>query len=349
MAYSSSFFAARGPAQTATASKPYTGPDLAVRLVCPDCQVLIPNIREEFGQGDLVCGDCGLILGDRIVDTRSEWRTFANDEGDDPSRVGAAADPLMEGLEQLGTGISFRDGGTGMARDLQRTMAKGAVARAEKGLMSGFREINNMCEQISLPKAHSDIAKHIFRLADQEKLLKGKSTTAIVACCVFMACRQGGVPRTFKEICQLAHVPKKQIGQCYKIMQSHLNINEKIGTVQLEGPEKLLGRYVNHLDLPMSIERAAVDLVIACREHGVADGRSPISIAGAAIYFASHLFGHPKSGKEIAGVAGVSESTIKLVYRLIYQHREKLIPKEAFEVARNPRADWTRLPSVAEK
>lgn len=50
------------------------GPDLAVRLICPECKDPVPNIVEEFGSGDLVCGTCGLILGDRVVDTRSEWR-----------------------------------------------------------------------------------------------------------------------------------------------------------------------------------------------------------------------------------------------------------------------------------
>lgn len=50
------------------------GPDLAVRLICPECRDPNPNIVEEFGSGDLVCGNCGLVLGDRIVDTRSEWR-----------------------------------------------------------------------------------------------------------------------------------------------------------------------------------------------------------------------------------------------------------------------------------
>ena len=50
------------------------GPDLAVRLICPECRDPHPNIREEFSSGDLVCADCGLVLGDRIVDTRSEWR-----------------------------------------------------------------------------------------------------------------------------------------------------------------------------------------------------------------------------------------------------------------------------------
>jgi len=97
-------------AQPLPVQKSTFGPDLAVRLVCPECRDPNPNIVEEFGSGDLVCGTCGLVLGDRVVDTRSEWRTFANDEGDDPSRVGAAIDPLMEGMEQLDTVISFRDG-----------------------------------------------------------------------------------------------------------------------------------------------------------------------------------------------------------------------------------------------
>ena len=56
------------------AVQPSFGPDLAVRLICPECRDPNPNIVEEFGSGDLVCGNCGLVLGDRIVDTRSEWR-----------------------------------------------------------------------------------------------------------------------------------------------------------------------------------------------------------------------------------------------------------------------------------
>lgn len=54
--------------------QPQFGPDLAVRLICPECRDPTPSIEEEFSSGDLVCRSCGLVLGDRIVDTRSEWR-----------------------------------------------------------------------------------------------------------------------------------------------------------------------------------------------------------------------------------------------------------------------------------
>jgi len=328
------------------AQKSY-GPDLSIRLICPDCQDPIPNIREEFGSGDLVCGNCGLVLGDRIVDTRSEWRTFANDEGDDPSRVGAASDPLMEGMEQLDTSISFKDGGTGLSRELQRTMAKGATAKAERTLLTAFRDISTMCDQISLPKNIADIAKQLYKRAEQEKILRGKTLDAAVACCIFIACRQGRVPRTFKEICQLTNVPKKTIGQCYKLLESHLNLNAANGnSTAVEGPEALLGRYVNHLDLPVYVQRAAEDLVVASRQHGVADGRSPISIAGAAIYFVSHLYGQAKTAKEIAVVAGVSESTIKLVYKFLYHQKEKLVDNKDIE---SGKAVMARLPTVHDK
>ena len=71
MAYSQPFPLA---AHMSKSIQPLYGPDLAVRLICPECRDPNPNIVEEFGSGDLVCGTCGLILGDRIVDTRSEWR-----------------------------------------------------------------------------------------------------------------------------------------------------------------------------------------------------------------------------------------------------------------------------------
>lgn len=74
MAYAQPFPLANAHLNPKQPKVPTFGPDLAVRLICPECRDTSPNIVEEFGSGDLVCGSCGLVLGDRIVDTRSEWR-----------------------------------------------------------------------------------------------------------------------------------------------------------------------------------------------------------------------------------------------------------------------------------
>ena len=57
-------------------------------------------------------------------------------------------------------------------------------------------------------------------------------------------------------------------------------------------------------------------------------GRSPLSIAAACIYMASYLMGQPKTPKEIARVAGVSDGTIRHAYKLIYPKREELVDKQ---------------------
>ncbi|GJE84059.1 cyclin-like protein [Phanerochaete sordida] len=351
MAYSQPF-PRNNPAAVEKTQPQTFGPDLAVRLICPDCRDPNPNIVEEFSSGDLVCGTCGLVLGDRVVDTRSEWRTFANDEGDDPSRVGAAIDPLMEGVEQLDTTISFKDGGTGLSRELQRAASRGSASRSERNLLQAFRDISSWCDQFSLPKTISDIAKQLYKRSDEEKLLRGKPLEAVIAACIFIACRKAHVPRTFREICNLTHVSKKVLGQCYKQLEQAFNLTpgasdrHAASATSGTGPEDLLVRYCNHLDLPPNVQPICSDIIVKARDLGIALGRSPISVAGGAIYFTCHLLGKPKSMKDISAVAGVSEATIKLVYRLYYAEKEKLIKEEW---VKDGKAKLERLPVESSK
>ncbi|KAI9317225.1 cyclin-like protein [Dichotomocladium elegans] len=298
-------------------------PNLNVVLVCPDCRVTPPHIVEEFASGDLVCGDCGLVLGDRIIDTRSEWRTFANDEGDDPSRVGAAADPLLDG-NQLDTVISRRDGGTGAAKDLNKVHGRATAVKGERNLVQAYKEISAMCDSISLSKIVSDTAKQLYKRVEDEKLLRGKSSDAIIAACIFIACRQEKVGRTFREICALTRVPKKEIGRCYKSLQNKLLTNPTI-----MHSEDLMSRFCSNLQLPNYVQKAGMDLVKRAKELGTLAGKSPISVAAACIYLVSYLFRTPKSTRDIANVAGVSEVTIKSAYKSLYNERTKLIDIEA--------------------
>lgn len=132
--------------------------DLNYRLMCKYCRKAPPNIVEDHKAGDLVCGDCGLVFPMRIIDTSSEWRNFGASESggaaDDPSRVGAAENPLLEGVtDQLSTSISRKDGLTGTATVLSKAHHKvsGGV-KGDRDLMQSFREITVMTERIGLPR-----------------------------------------------------------------------------------------------------------------------------------------------------------------------------------------------------
>ncbi|KAJ1334172.1 transcription initiation factor TFIIB [Microdochium nivale] len=312
--------------------------NLNTRMMCPDCREYPPNLIEEFSSGDMVCASCGLVLGDKIIDTRSEWRTFANDDqgNDDPSRVGDAMNPLLNG-SQLETGIAF---GEGMrSRELHRAQSRLQNDKTTKGLLSAYREISQLCDAINISKTVQDSAKHIFKLTDDAKLFKGKPQDAVIAGCIFIACRQADVPRTFREIFALTKVSKKEIGRTFKALEKFLQSNQEANTsrsllhslksdntTSTSAPQ-LCARYCSGLNFnnPHLMEKISKQL--AEKSSSVKDlaGRSPLSVAAACIYMTSHLMGEPRSSKDIATVAGVSDGTIKTAYRFLYQARERLV------------------------
>jgi transcription initiation factor TFIIB len=199
--------------------------NLNITMMCPECKESPPNLVEQFSSGDMVCASCGLVLGDRIVDTRSEWRTFSNDDqgSDDPSRVGDAANPLLNG-SQLSTSIAFDRSKRG--GDLQRAQNKASHDKSTKTLLAAYKEIGTHCDSINVPRTCAEMAKHLFKLVDDAKAFKGKSQEALIAGCIFIACRKSDVPRTFREIYALTKVSKKDIGRTFKALEKFFSTPE---------------------------------------------------------------------------------------------------------------------------
>lgn len=315
-------------------------PDLNQIVICPDCRENPPNLVEEFSSGDLVCGSCGLVVDNRLIDTRSEWRTFANDDqgNDDPSRVGDTINPLLSG-SQLETSIAFSESKAG--RDLSRLQNKSQQDKGTKGLLQAYKQIGSLCDAINMGKNVADSAKYIYKLADDEKFLKGKPQEAVIAGCIFIACRQCQVPRTFREIYDLTHVSKKEIGRVFKALEDFLKKMEErnkkqkntfMGVTQYEKatsttPQALCARFCSQLGFRhyQSIENLACNLADKTPSVAELAGRSPLSIAAACIYMAAHLVGEPRTSKDIAAISGVSDGTIKTAYRFLYNARDRLI------------------------
>lgn len=325
--------------------------NLNMKLMCPECRIFPPDIEERFSEGDLVCANCGLVLGDRIVDTRSEWRTFSNDDqgNDDPSRVGDAGNPLLDdnGLDTL---IAQGAPGSNLGRDLSRAQNRSAHDKKDNTLQNAFSKITHMGEAYSLPKMVQDTAKQAFKLSYEDKRLKGKSTESLMAAAIFFACRHSGVARTFKEMWVLTKVPKKEIGRTFKIMEKLLlDVGIKTGQSSDEAQlmqtsaTDLMRRFCSHLGLSSQATRAAERIAQSAKEEGVLAGRSPTSIAAAAIYFAAGLFGEGLTASKISATAGVSDGTIKTSYGLLWETREKLVDPEWIK---SGKAKWKNAPSV---
>lgn len=317
--------------------EPFVGPNLNITLTCPECKIFPPDLIERFSEGDIVCGSCGLVLSDRVVDTRSEWRTFSNDDqnGDDPSRVGDAGNPLLD-TEDLSTMISYVPENVKAGRELNRAQSKSLVDRKDNALAAAYAKISQMCDGYQLPKIVQDGAKEVYKLVYDEKTLRGKSQESIMAAAIFIGCRKANVPRTFKEIWALTSVPKKEIGKVFKLMSKEIQaknaanpnayslIQDSEQTTQTSA-EDLIRRFCSNLGLNNELTNASEYIARRCKVLGVLAGRSPITIAATVIYMSSLIFGADVTPSKIASNTGVSDGTIKTSFKVMYEDKDNLI------------------------
>ena len=277
---------------------------------------------EDYRAGDMVCSACGLVVGDRVVDVGSEWRTFSNEKSNtDPSRVGGSENPLLNGTDLTtvigrGTGDASFDESGGAKYHNRRNMTS-----SDRALVTAFREISNMADRINLTKTITDRANLLFKQVHDGKTLKGRSNDAIASACLYIACRQEGVPRTFKEICAISKVSKKEIGRCFKLILKALETS-----VDLITTGDFMSRFCSNLGLPPVVQRAATHIARKAVELDIVPGRSPISVAAAAIYMASQASAEKKNQKEIGDIAGVADVTIRQSYKLMLARAGELFP-----------------------
>lgn len=141
-----------------------------------------------------------------------------------------------------------------------------------------------MADRINIVKTIVDRANCLFKRVHDTRSLKGRSYVAVASACLYIACRQEAVPRTFKEVCAISSVSKKEIGRCFKL------ILKIIGTsVDQITSTDFMARFCTNLDLPMAVQRAATHIARKATEENIVAGKSPISVAAAAIFMASQV------------------------------------------------------------
>lgn len=284
---------------------------------------------EDSRAGDMICPQCGLVVGDRMIDVGSEWRTFSNDkDAKDMSRVGGVENPLLDG-ENLETVMSAGTGAAAVDEFGKQKYTSGPrqMSTSDRALKSGFDAIRQMANRISLSNRIVQKACSLYKQSYENKCVRGRSQDGVVATCIYIACRQENAQRTIKEICAISNTTsKKEIGRIFKQIIRSLPNNR---TESLE-IKNLVPRFCSQLDLlqQSTIQRAAIHIVERAKEICNIQSRAPDSVAGAAIFMACAAAGQKKSMKEIQEVAGAQENTIRTIYRLLLPCAEKLFPAD---------------------
>ncbi|KAI4381520.1 hypothetical protein MLD38_007585 [Melastoma candidum] len=292
---------------------------------CNDCK-RPTEVVFDHSAGDTVCSECGLVLESHSIDETSEWRTFANESGDnDPVRVGGPSNPLLTD-GGLSTVITKPNGTTGefLTSSLSRWQGRGSDP--DRGLIAAFKTISTMSDRLGLVATIKDRANEIFKRVEDQKSSRGRNQDALLAACLYIACRQEDKPRTVKEICSIANgATKKEIGRAKEYIVKQLGLENgqsvEIGTIHAAD---FMRRFCSNVGMNHQAVKAAQEAVKKSEEFDIR--RSPISIAAAVIYITTQLSDDKKPLRDISLATGVAEGTIRNSFKDIYPHISKIIP-----------------------
>ncbi|XP_062172181.1 transcription initiation factor IIB isoform X2 [Alnus glutinosa] len=292
---------------------------------CPECK-RATEVVFDHSAGDTVCSECGLVLEAHSIDEKSEWRIFANESGDnDPVRVGGPSNPLLAD-GGLSTVISRPNGASGdfLSSSLGRWQNRGS--NPDRSLIQAFKAIATMSDRLGLVATIKDRANEIYKKVEDQKPLRGRNQDAILAACLYIACRQEDKARTVKEICSVANgATKKEIGRAKEYIVKQLEVemgqSMEMGTIHAGD---FLRRFCSHLGMNNQAVKAAQEAVQKSEELDIR--RSPISIAAAVIYMITQLSDDKKLLKDVSLATGVAEGTIRNSYKDLYPHIARLIP-----------------------
>jgi transcription initiation factor TFIIB len=288
---------------------------------CPECDgTLVPDAEH----GETVCESCGLVVEENEIDPGPEWRTFDDSDRDNKSRVGAPTTNMMHD-KGLSTNIGWQDkdayGNTLSSRQREkmrrlRTWNERFRTRdaKERNLKQALSEINRMSSALGLPENVRETASVIYRRALEENLLPGRSIEGVATASLYAAARNAGTPRSLDEFTRVSRVERAELTRAYRYVVRELGLE-----VEPADPKSYVPRFVSELGVSKAtagaIERHARDMLTSAREQGLLSGKSPVSLAAAAIYAAAILAEEPVTQQEIGEVADVSEVTIRNRYR----------------------------------
>ena len=263
---------------------------------------------------ETACEDCGLIIDEQLIDHVPDWRG-STDRSDSQKRVGPPR-TVARHDNGLSTEIGrWRDGnGTQLAGSkrsrlyrMRREHSRGRFgSKAERNLAHGLGEIRRITSALGLSELIRNQACQLFRSAQNEDILRGRSIEAIAAGSVYGTCRCNGLGRTINEIAALARVNQHRVMNAYKVLNKELGL-----PTQPIRPSGFVPRLASELGVSHPVRHRAQRLAEHSETVDKTVGVRPSGFAAACLYKASQEYGHPLTQREVADVAKVTPTTVR--------------------------------------
>lgn len=195
-------------------------------LTCPECDgALTPDGTET------VCAECGLVADEDSLDRRRQY--IETDDGRIQPQSGPTSTELLHD-KGLSTNIGHKVDHMGNALDAKtkrrfRRLRKHQSSamfetESERMLAHGLSEVRRMATALGLGESYCNQACVLFRSAQSEGLLQGRTIEGFATAAIYAVCRVNNVPRTRQEFERVSRIDGQRIWHSYDLLNREMNL-----------------------------------------------------------------------------------------------------------------------------
>jgi transcription initiation factor TFIIB len=283
-------------------------------IPCSACSIGRPITDHE--SGEIICSNCGFVFSDRAQESRAEWRTFSSESNSERVRVGS---PISLARHDMGLATIIgrtNNSSSGQKLDpsthsmIQRLRTWDFRTQlhttADRNLVQAFNELARVKGKLGLSDAILEKTAYIYRKAQEKRLTRGRSVSAILAAAMYIACREMGASRTLADIAATADVKRKAISRSHRTLVNKLDI--KVPPVDLV---KCIAKIANKVNIDEKTKRMAIYTIMDLIDKEIPAGKSPMGLAATVLYICCLRNDKNITQRSIAEAAGVTEVTIR--------------------------------------
>jgi transcription initiation factor TFIIB len=280
---------------------------------CPQC--LGSNLVTDANSGEVVCGDCGLVVAENMLNRSPEWRAYTLEEKQSTSRIGSPVSYARfdKGLHTTITGFTDASGNRLSSKEKRRVwrlrkwhMRSTLHESHDRNLLQAMSELQMLSEKLHVSLAIKELAAVVYRKALEEELTRGRNIASIVAASLYVACRFTKTPKTLDDIVEVSARSRGDVSRAYRLL---------VRTLKLEMPSHdpigYISRIAGKANISGIIQGGAAKILREAKRKLVTMGKDPAGMAAAALYVACQLEGRNVTQKDIAQAAGVTEVTLR--------------------------------------
>jgi len=263
--------------------------------------------------GEVLCGGCGLVLVQNMADFSHESHGYTQEEFLTQSRTGPPTSLTMhdKGLSTI-IGNNVDSSGHKLSSRTKfdfvrlRVWDNRSKSKNTASLSKAFTLLNGMKTKLAIPDNVVENAAYIYRKALNKKLVRGRTTSAMIGSALYAACRETNTPRTLKDIAETANIKKGDLAAFYRLLVKELDL--KIPVVD---SVQNVARIASKARLSEKTKRYAIEILRKAEENKISAGKNPMALAATALYISCVKMGENHSQRDLAEAANVTEVTIR--------------------------------------